>query len=259
LRTQLDRGRAQREARQRELRDERERTEARETQLGLLPRALPTLPGFELAAACRPARTLCGDYYDVLLLDPAHALICIGDVSGKGAAAALVMSNLQAAVKAYAGENCSPVELCRRVNRILCANCEPGRYVTFFAGVLDTQRSTFTYVNAGHNPPLLARRNGSVLKLSDGGPVLGEFEDWSAGQGEIPLESGDRLALYTDGITEASNADGDEFGYERLSELLSRERAGTASDIHARLLAEAIRFASDSFADDATLLVLAAL
>ncbi len=166
LRTQLDRGRVRREVRQRELRDERERTEARETQLGLLPRDLPNLPGFELVAVCRPARTLCGDYYDVLTLDASHALICIGDVSGKGAAAALVMSNLQAAVKAYAGENCTPVELCRRVNRILRGNCEPGRYVTFFAGMLDTDRSTLSYVNAGHNPPLVARRNGSVLKLS---------------------------------------------------------------------------------------------
>jgi len=259
LRTQLDRGLVRREVRQRELRDERERTEARETQLGLLPRELPNLPGFELVAVCRPARTLCGDYYDVLALDASRALICIGDVSGKGAAAALVMSNLQAAVKAYAGENCTPVELCRRVNRILRGNCEPGRYVTFFAGMLDTDRSTLSYVNAGHNPPLVARRNGSVLKLSDGGPVLGEFEDWSAGQGEIVIESGDRVVLYTDGITEAANAEGDEFGTERLADLLSRERASSASDLHARLLAAAVRFASDSFTDDATLLVLAAL
>jgi sigma-B regulation protein RsbU (phosphoserine phosphatase) len=259
LRTQLDRGRARREARQRELRDERERTEARETQLGLLPRELPNLPGFELAAVCRPARTLCGDYYDVFTLDPTHTLICIGDVSGKGAAAALVMSNVQAAVKAYAGENCAPAELCKRVNRILCTNCEPGRYVTFFAAVLDTKRSMLSYVNAGHNPPLVARRNGSVLKLSDGGPVLGEFEDWSAAQGEIALDPGDRLVLYTDGITEAANADGDEFGTERLSELLLRERGCSASELHARLLAAAVRFASDAFADDATLLVLAAL
>lgn len=258
LRTQLDRGRARREARRKEIADEFERNEARETQQLLLPRSLPTLPGFALAAACRPAGTLAGDYYDVLPRGDDGALICIGDVSGKGAAAALVMSNLQATVKAYAPENLSPVELCSRVNRILCENCEPGRYVTFFCSVLDASRGILTYVNAGHNPPLVARPNGSLIKLGDGGPVLGEFPDWSAAQGEIRLDAGDRLALYTDGITEATNADGDEFGPTRLGDLLLKYREDSATELHARLLAEAVRFANDSFRDDATLIVVAA-
>jgi sigma-B regulation protein RsbU (phosphoserine phosphatase) len=258
LRTQLDRGRVRREERRRQAADDRERVEARETQQSLLPRSLPEIPGFSLAAACRPARTLAGDYYDVFMLDAAHALICIGDVAGKGAAAALVMSNLQAAVKAYAAPDSSPVELTRRVNRILCGNCEPGRYVTFFCGVLDIPRATLTYVNAGHNPPMLARPNGSMLKLGDGGPVLGEFEDWSAAQGEVELNSGDRLVLYTDGISEATTAEGEELGMDRLGELLVKYRAFPAGELHARLLAEAIRFCSDSFHDDATMIVLAA-
>lgn len=258
LRTQLDRGRVRREERRRQLADDRERNEARETQQSLLPRSLPEIPGFALAAACRPARTLAGDYYDVLLLDGEHALISIGDVAGKGAAAALVMSNLQAAVKAYAGPDVSPVDLTRRVNRILCGNCEPGRYVTFFCATLDIPRATLTYVNAGHNPPMLARPNGSMLKLADGGPVLGEFEDWSAAQAEVGLNSGDRLVLYTDGISEATDADGNELGMDRLGELLVRYRALPAAELHARLLAEAVRFCNDSFSDDATMMVLAA-
>jgi sigma-B regulation protein RsbU (phosphoserine phosphatase) len=259
LHTQISLGRARRTERTRLRQDEREWADARQTQQGMLPRALPELPGFQLAAAYRPARALAGDYYDVLALDAAHALICIGDVAGKGVPAALVMSNLQAAVKAYAGKDCSPVELCRRVNRILCENCEPGRFVTFFCGVLDTAKSTFTYVNAGHNPPLVARPNGSVLKLADGGPVLGEFPDWSAAQGQITLAPGDRLAFYTDGITEAEDADGHEFGEARLVDLLAKYRGAGAGELHARLLAEAVRFAGGTFTDDATLLVVAAV
>ncbi len=259
FRTQLDRGRSRRAARRKEVAYELERNEARETQQLLLPRSLPSLPGFALAAACRPAGTLAGDYYDVLALGNDTVLICVGDVSGKGAAAALVMSNLQAAVKAYAPENLSPVDLCRKVNRILCENCEPGRYVTFFCCILDAPRGKFTYVNAGHNPPLVARPNGSILKLGDGGPVLGEFEDWSAAQGEIKLDSGDRVVMYTDGITEATNPSGVEFGAERLAELLAQHRNEPAPELHARLMAETVRYANDAFTDDATLVVLAAI
>jgi phosphoserine phosphatase RsbU/P len=259
LHTQIVRGQARRAERSRLRQDERDMDAAREIQQGMLPRELPQLPGFELAAAYRPLGALAGDYYDVLPLDSTRALVCIGDVAGKGMPAALVMSNLQAAVKAYAGEDCNPVELCRRVNRILCENCEPGRYVTFFCGVLDSTGGTFTYVNAGHNPPLVARPNGSVLRLADGGPVLGEFPDWSAAQGQINLDRGDRLAFYTDGITEATDADGQEFGETRLADSLSLNRASPAGELHAKLLAEAVRFANGTFTDDATLLVVAAV
>ena len=258
LQTQIARGRARRQERSRANQSEREWADARQTQQGMLPRALPQLPGFELAAAYRPAGALAGDYYDVLMLDSERALICIGDVAGKGMPAALVMSNLQASVKAYAADTARPVELCSRVNRILCENCEPGRFVTFFCGVLDTAKSTLTYVNAGHNPPLLARPNGSVLKLADGGPVLGEFPDWSAAQGHIALGPGDRLAFYTDGITEAEDETGQEFGEARVAEFLSRHREMSAADLHAHLLAEAVRYAGGTFTDDATLLVVAA-
>ena len=149
--------------------------------------------------------------------------------------------------------------MCQRVNRILCENVEAGRFVTFFCGVLDTETFSFTYVNAGHNPPLLARPNGSVLRLADGGPVLGEFPDWSAAQGQITLASGDRLAFYTDGITEASDAEGEEFGETRLADLLAKNRGAAAGELHASLMAEAARFAGGTFTDDATLLVIAAL
>jgi phosphoserine phosphatase RsbU/P len=259
LRTQIARGIARRESHSRARAQQREWAEAQATQQALLPRALPSLPGMELAAVCRPAGELAGDYYDIRPMSAERVLLCIGDVAGKGAPAALVMANLQAAVKALADEDLAPIELCRRVNRVLCGNCEEGRFVTFFCGVLDTSERTLRYVNAGHNPPIVAKPNGSMLKLGDGGPVLGEFPDWSAAQGEIHLGPGDRIIFYTDGITEAANTAGDEYGAERLGALACAYRHETAADLHARVMADAIRFAGGAFHDDATLLVLSAL
>ena len=259
LRTQIARGLARRAVQSRERATEREWAEAQATQQALLPKGLPSLPGMEVAAVCRPAKELAGDYYDIRTITSERVLLCIGDVAGKGTAAALVMANLQAAVKALADQDLTPIELCRRVNRVLCGNCEEGRFVTFFCGVMDTSDRTLRYVNAGHNPPIVARPNGSMLRLGDGGPVLGEFPDWSAAQGEIRLGVGDRIVLYTDGITEAANAAGDEYGAERLSALACAYRHETAADLHARVMADAIRFAGGAFTDDATLLVLAAI
>jgi sigma-B regulation protein RsbU (phosphoserine phosphatase) len=259
LRTQLARGIARREVRNRERAQQREWAEAQATQQALLPRALPALPGMELAAVCRPAGELAGDYYDIRRMTSARVLLCIGDVAGKGAPAALVMANLQAAVKALAEEDLAPIELCRRVNRVLCENCEEGRFVTFFCGVLDTEERSLRYVNAGHNPPIVAKPNGSLLKLGDGGPVLGEFPDWSAAQAEVQLGGGDRIVLYTDGITEAANMAGEEYGIDRLGALACAYRHESAAELHARVMADAIRFAGGAFADDATLVVLAAV
>lgn len=259
LRTQIARGAARRAVHSRARAHEREWAEAQATQQALLPRGLPSLPGMEIAAVCRPARELAGDYYDIRPTAGDRVLLCIGDVAGKGTAAALVMANLQAAVKALSEEDLGPIELCRRVNRVLCGNCEDGRFVTFFCGVLDTAERTLRYVNAGHNSPIVARPNGSLLRLGDGGPVLGEFPDWSAAQGEVQLGAGDRLVLYTDGITEAFNSAGDEYGAERLGALACAYRHESAADLHARVMADAIRFAGGAFTDDATLLVLAAL
>ena len=259
LRAQIARGVARRAVQTRERANEREWAEAQSAQQALLPKGMPALSGMELAAVCRPAKELAGDYYDIRAITSERVLLCIGDVAGKGTAAALVMANLQAAVKALAEEDLSPIELCRRVNRVLCENCEEGRFVTFFCAVLNTTDRTLRYVNAGHNPPIVAKPNGSMLRLGDGGPVLGEFPDWSAAQGEVQLGAGDRIVLYTDGITEAANSIGEEYGSERLGALACAYRHETAADLHARVMADAIRFAGGAFTDDATLLVLAAI
>ena len=142
-------------------------------------------------------------------LAPSRLGLSIADVVGKGIPAALLMSNLQAAVRAFATEATSPGELCQQVNRILCGNIAEGRFISFFYCTVDTALGLLTYANAGHYPPILVRADGSVERLSTGGPVLGVFADASYDQRQIPVASGDRLILFTDGITEVRPAGAD--------------------------------------------------
>jgi sigma-B regulation protein RsbU (phosphoserine phosphatase) len=229
--------------------------EAREIQRGLLPRRIPQIPGMEVAASWQPARIVGGDYFDVLKFNGGTLGLAIGDVVGKGLPAALVMSNVQAAVKAVATAGLPPGELCARVNRLLCGNLSAGRFVTFFYGVVDAQRWTLTYANAGHVPPVLVRRDGFTARLRAGGAVLGEFPEWRYEQGTLPFAPGDRLALFTDGVTEARNAAGEEYGEARLTEFLRRHRGLRAEELRARLMEDVQRYCGSSFEDDATVLV----
>jgi sigma-B regulation protein RsbU (phosphoserine phosphatase) len=177
-------------------------------------------------------------------------------VSGKGWPAALLMANLQAAVKSAALDGQGPKGLCEAVNRILCQNSDKGRFVTFFYCVVDAARRTATYVNAGHNPPLVARANGTVERLTEGGTVLGVFPESKYAQGHVRFEPGDRLALYTDGLVEAQDGQEMEFGEERLAALLSAERALAALPLQQRLLGAVTEYCSGKLDDDATLIVL---
>jgi sigma-B regulation protein RsbU (phosphoserine phosphatase) len=231
--------------------------EARKIQAGLLPKSLPALPGVALAAHWQPALQVAGDYYDVLAWGAGRAGLCIADVTGKGMPAALLMSNLQATVKTFATELTEPAALCDRVNRIMAANLSPGRFITLFYGRLDTSARTLFYANAGHNPPLLLRADGRCERLEAGGLLLGSFPDARFEQAEIPLAPGDRLLLYTDGVTEAMNAQGELYGEERVVEVMRRHRAGTAEEMQAALLASVNQFCGGEFQDDATVLVAA--
>jgi hypothetical protein len=237
--------------------ERRELDEARVIQSGLLPRSLPSLPGFGIAAHWQPARQVAGDYYDVLALGGQRTAFCIADVTGKGMPAALLMSNLQSTVKAFAPVSESPRALCQRVNRIMAGNMGAGRFITFFYGVLDAERRTFAYSNAGHNPPLLLRRDGSSEALDRGGLLLGAFPEADYEQGEAPLEPGDRLLLYTDGLVEAEDPDRVLFGEARLLEVLRRHAAASAEEIQRRVLDAVAAHCRGEFQDDATLIVLA--
>jgi sigma-B regulation protein RsbU (phosphoserine phosphatase) len=240
-------------------RERRDAEEAREIQRSLLPTELPQIPGVEISADWLPARGVSGDYFDVLKFSEARIAFCIADVAGKGMAAALLMSNLQATVRAFATPDRAPRELCEKVNDILCKNPVAGRFTTFFYGVLDARTNSLAYCNAGHNPPILHRSDGSFLRLEEGGPVLAEFPGQAYAQGIAPLSSGDRLLLFTDGVSEARSTDGNEFGEARLLKLLAAHRGLGALDLRRRLIQDVHEFSEQPLHDDATLLVLASL
>ena len=158
---------------------QREFDKAREIQQGLLPQVIPRAPGFQIAGAWQPARSVGGDYYDIFELGEGRLALVIADVSGKGLAAALLMSNLQAAVRAFAAETATPAELGARVNRMISGHITAGRFITFFYTIPDTRSRRLAYANAGHNPPLLRGGDGQVRTLDRGGTVLGLFRDAS--------------------------------------------------------------------------------
>jgi len=150
---------------------------AYDIQKGLLPKTLPEITGLEIAGSWHPAQLVSGDYYGVFPYSGNRVAICIADVA-RHVMAALLMANLQAAVKALGSEVCSPKDLCTEVNRLICSNIAPGKFITFFYGLLNAETRLLTYTNAGHNPPILLRRNGEVVRLSEGGALLGIFPDW---------------------------------------------------------------------------------
>ena len=253
LRTQIE---SRNERRSGAARESGEIEAASATQRGLLPQAIPQFPGYEISAAWRPAGAVSGDYLDLLRLDANHLALSVADVIGKGVPAALLMSNVQAAVHALAGEMLPTGELCRRINRIVAANVGSGKFITFFYGVLDSARR-FSYTNAGHCEPILVRQNGECVRVNHGGVVLGVFPDWEYREEHVDLEPGDRLVLFTDGITEIANAADEEFGEERLMELLRAHRALGAEAMQKRVMAAIAEFSGGNFQDDATLIVAA--
>ncbi len=230
---------------------------AREIQQSLLPKEIPQQAGFEVAAAWRPAREVSGDYYDVFKLDEHRMGVCIADVVGKGVAAALLMANVQAAVRAYASSAENAAQLCTKVNRLLCENLATGKFVTFLYGVLNNETRTFDYCNAGHGHPILVSQ-GMVRTAEQGGAVLGVFPEWKYENAAITLGPGDRLLLVTDGIPEAYDTDEQEFGEERLAQAALEASKRTAAEMSRRLLEEVSAFCGSRFHDDATLLVIAA-
>lgn len=231
---------------------------AREIQESLLPKTVPQLSGFEIAAAWRPAREVSGDYFDVFRLGEGRLGICIADVVGKGVSAALLMANVQAAVHAFAGDNAPPPQVCDKLNRLLCENIAVGKFVTFFFGILDSQKRSFAYCNAGHLEPILVRA-GRAVALNSGGAVLGVFPSWHYEERTVEMERGDRLLLFTDGISEAEGPGQEEFSETRIAEVAKAERHRHASDLNHLLLDRVDAFCGGHFRDDATLLVIAAV
>lgn len=255
LEAQLSRSRSQREQqRQRE----EEIREAREIQDSLLPKRLPSVPGYEIAAITQPLRFVGGDYYSIVRIDDRQTAFCTADVAGKGLPAALLMSSLHAALQPLIGQNLPPAELCHRLNRILCDLTPVGKFISCFYGVLDSADHRLTYCNAGHNPPWLIRRDGSSLELQAEGAVLGQFPHWIYRQTELQLRSGDELLLFTDGLVEACDANQELFGESRLVSVAQVSFASSAKESMNSLIDAASQHCGGHFQDDASLIVVKA-
>jgi len=233
---------------------------AREIQQQLLPKEIPQIAGFEIAGAWEPARIVGGDYFDVIKLSESTLAVCIADVVGKSVSAALLMANVQATVRAFASKSATPSWLCNRVNSVLCSNIPSGKFVTLFYGVLDAERQRLQYTSAGHSRPILINNSGAVKRLDNGGALLGVFPDWQYQDSVVQLAPGDRLLLFTDGITEAAKLDGEEFGgEERLVNIVKSVAYEAPFEMNAQLLGEVKKFCDSKLQDDATLVVIAAL
>jgi len=234
--------------------------QAQEIQMHLLPRETPQLPGFQLACAWQPARSVSGDYFDVLALAKDKLGLCIADVSGKGFAAALLMANLQASVKAFiqdgaTGSMQSPAALCAKLNNVLCDHIAPGRFITFFYAILDGATRKLRYENAGHCLPLLVHADGAIEFPAAYSGVLGLFSHWTYSDHEVQLASGDVLVLMTDGVLEAWDEKEEEFGYQRLIASVLASRHQGVHSIRKRVMEDVSAFCSNQFQDDASLIV----
>jgi serine phosphatase RsbU (regulator of sigma subunit) len=228
---------------------------AAEIQRGLLPDGAPVVAGYGVVGSNRPCRTVGGDYYDFSLSD-GRLLMALGDVSGKGTGAALLMTVLRAAVRGHWADE-SVAEAVARINSTVCQNVTAGKYITFFLARLDPGSGRVDYVNAGHNPPLLIRRDGTIETLNEGGMVLGLFDSMPYGEGIAELRTGDTLLIFSDGVTETWSAKGDEFGDQRLGEVAVRGRGLDAANLQTEILRELEVFEAGTKAtDDRTLIVL---
>ena len=230
--------------------------QAAEIQRSFLPAKAPEVAGADLAGYNAACRTVGGDYFDFFQYPNGRVAMVLGDVSGKGMGASLMMMGLQARVQVLADEPQNLATVMNRLNKITCQNCPSNRYITFFFCVLDPATGDLSYCNAGHNPPVVVRTNGSVEYLDGGGLVLGILSIANYAEYKAALEAGDVLAIYSDGVTEATNANQDEFGDERFAEVLKAHRQKSATEIVGAVNQALTDFVAGSpAADDITLVV----
>ena len=244
------------EARFQQERLERELQLAMEIQQRFQPTAPPVVNGYEFQGISFPCYEIGGDYYDFIQREDGRLVIALGDVSGKGTAAALLMSSLHASIHAQTGSHDSLVETISAVNRYLADNIPSNRFVTLFYAELDPESGALSFLNAGHNPPLIVHAAGTVEQLASGGLPLGIKADAEYREGRTTLQRGDVLVIYSDGVTEAATPSGEEFGPTRLYEVVSRNVDSSAAGIRDRIESALTKFSQGTqAADDITLVI----
>jgi sigma-B regulation protein RsbU (phosphoserine phosphatase) len=229
---------------------------ARAIQQSFLPQKDPKIAGYEITGRNVSSGEVGGDYYDFISIVGSHTGIAIGDVSGKGMAAALIMASFRASLIAEIRNNYSIRTICAKVNSLLWESLDPGNYVTAVYGVLDARNHIFTFSNCGHNPPIMLRADGSVELLREGGQILGVTRDAVYEERAIVINPGDIIVLYTDGVTEVFDSKGREFGVDRLVEVIKVNHSGSVHQIQDAIYADVTGFcSSDHIFDDLTLVV----
>ena len=244
-----------------EERFERERMErelelATEIQQTFQPSAPPVMDDYEFQGISFSCYEIGGDYYDFIKLPDRKMMIALGDVSGKGTAAALLMSSLHAAIHAQVTARTSLAKMVSSVNQYLAANTPTNRFVTLFIAELDPDTGILSYINAGHNPPLLGHSDGTVEQLEAGGFPLGILPQAEYDVGKVQLQPGDGLVIYSDGVSEANNLQEEEFGMERLTEVISKNIKASASGLRDRVESALSSFTQTAPANDDITLVI---
>ena len=229
---------------------------ARDVMEDLLPQATPALAGFDIAGAHESSLAVGGDYYEFIPLPEDRWGVVIADVVGKGIAAALLVAAIRASIASLVGHELAVRAIMRRANRFFHESVEEGRYVTLFYMVFDVPARSLLYVNAGHVPPVLVRENGEVELLEEGGVPLGLFQAPRYFEGHATLAPGDVLGLYTDGIVEQTNPEGEEYGSSRLITTLRDAGQAGATELCSRVMQDVHRFGAGKQVDDRTLLII---
>lgn len=230
---------------------------AKDIQRNLLPGSIPELKNFDIAASTISSKQVGGDYYDIISLEDNMYCVSIGDVSGKGVPAALLMANLQAFLKSICKQGMKLEIATGVINDLISENTSDGRFITFFWGIINDEKRTFSFVNAGHNPPILIRE-GEITYLSKGGMLLGVMKTLFPYESEdLTLQKDDLIVMFTDGITEAKNADDEEFSDERLETLLKEVVTVSSENIMKRIKDELEKFTKGyPQSDDITMMII---
>ena len=236
---------------------EKDLSAAHIVQMGLLPKSIPSIEGYQFFADSIPAKSVAGDLYDFIQLENSRVAFSLGDVSGKGMPAALLMANVQAGIRAYSRLDPAPEQCIRQSNNLLFSSTTPDKFATLFYGMLDAEKSLFTYTNAGHEEPVLYHQARPADRLKEGGVPLGVVEDFPFQSAQIEIEKGDVLVVCSDGVHDAVSSEGERFGAERVEAIVMDSLNLSATEIAARVFnGVTIHVADTPQFDDMTILVM---